>query len=99
MRYFIAGFVMVAGLAGLVINAASDDSYYGDGTSHWDHAGQLGSQPLVVGAGVVAALATLWVFARALSSSTPPFGPVLFIAAPIYAFAWFIAWTSMAIGH
>ncbi len=99
MRYLIAGFVMVAGLAGLVINAASDDPYYGDGTSHWDHAGRLGSQPLVLVAGVVAALATLWVFTRALPSSTRSSGRVLFVAAPVYAFSWFIAWVSMGIGH
>ncbi len=99
MRYLIAGFVMVAGLAGLVFNAASDDSYYGDGTSHWDHAGRLGSQPIVVGAGVVAALATLWVLTRALPSSTTPFGVVLFVAAPVYAFSWFVAWMFMGIGH
>ncbi len=99
MRYIAAGFVMVAGLAWLVIDAASDDSYYGDGTSHWEHAGRLGSQPLVVGAGVVAALATLWVFTRALPSSTPRSGRVLFVAVPVYAFSWFIAWMSMAIGH
>ena len=90
---------MVAGLAGLVIDAASDDPYYGDGTSHWDHAGRLDSQPLVVGAGVVAALTTLWVFTRALPSSTPPPGPVLFVAVLVYAFSWLIAWMFMGIGH
>ena len=99
MRYLVAGFVMLAGLAGLVIDAAADDTYYGDGTSRWEHAGRLGSQPLVVGAGVVAAQATLWVFTRALPRSSPAPGPVLFVAVLVYAFSWLIAWTFMGIGH
>jgi hypothetical protein len=95
MRYLVAGLIMI----GLAIDAAADDPYYGDGTSHWEHAGRLGSQPLVVGLGIVAALVTLWVFTRALPRSTPPSGRVLFFAVLVYSFSWLFAWMFMGIGH
>lgn len=99
MRFLVAGLIMAAGLAGLVIDAAADDPYYGDGTSHWDHAGQLGAQPLVVGAGIVAALVTVWVFTRALPRSRPPSWNALFFAVLVYSFSWVVAWMFMGIGH
>jgi hypothetical protein len=99
MRYLVAGFLMTAGVAGLVIDAAADDPYYGDGTSHWEHAGQLGTQPLVVGAGIVAALVTVWVFTRALPGSRPPSLPALLFVLFVYALSWLMAWGLMGIGH
>jgi hypothetical protein len=99
MRYLVVGVLMAAGLAGLVIDAAADDPYYGDGTSHWDHAGRLGTQPLVVVGAIVAAVVTLWVFTRALPRSRPPSALVASFAVLVYLFSWAVAWMFMGIGH
>ena len=99
MRYLAVGLFMAVGLVGLVIDGASEDTYYGDGTSRWEHADRLGSQPIVVGAGILAALMTVWVLTRALPRSAPPAGIAVFFALFVYAFSWFIAWISMGVGH
>lgn len=99
MRYLVAGVVMTAGLAGLVIDAASDDPYYGDGTSYWEHAGGVGTQPVFVVGAVAAALVTLWVFTRALPGSRPPSVRALSFAVLAYFLSWVVAWMFIGIGH
>jgi hypothetical protein len=97
MRFVVAGLIMAAGLVGLVLYAAADDPYYGDGTSHWDHAAGLGTAPIAVGAAVVAAAVTLWMLVRGLASR--PASPPLAFAVVVYVVALFFAWTLMGIGH
>jgi hypothetical protein len=98
MRYLVAALLMAVGLAGLVVYAAADDSYYEDGTSRWDHAARAGTAPILVGAAVAAAAVTLWSLTRTRAENAPP-SPALIAAAMVYSFSLFVAFTFLSIGH
>lgn len=89
---------MAAGLAWLVVYAARDDPYYGDGTSHWDHAARAPTAPLVVGAAVAAAAVTLWMLTRFRGEDAAS-STALIIAAIVYSFSLFVAFGFLSIGH
>jgi hypothetical protein len=48
MRYVAVGIAMATMVAALAIYAAGDDSYYGDGTTRWEHATRAGSTVFLV---------------------------------------------------
>lgn len=89
---------MAAGLVGLVVDAAADDPYYGDDTSHWDHAARGGTAPIVVGAAVAAGGVTLWMLRRFRAEEAAS-SPVLITAVMVYSFSLFVAFTVLSIGH
>ena len=49
MRFPVAsGLAMGAGVAALGLFAASEDGYYGDGTTHWEHATKDGGTEVLL---------------------------------------------------
>ncbi len=49
MRFPVAsGFAMGAGVAALGLFAATEDGYYGDGTTHWEHATKDGGTAMLL---------------------------------------------------
>jgi O-antigen/teichoic acid export membrane protein len=67
MRYVVVGIAMTAMAAALGFYAASEDSYYGDGTTHWEHATRDGHTGFLVTLFAVLATSSLVVVLLGLS--------------------------------
>jgi protein-S-isoprenylcysteine O-methyltransferase Ste14 len=99
MRYVATALVMAAGVAALIVYAAGDDAYYGDGTSRWEHATSSDGAVIVVVALVVASALAVGFLARGLVSTRIRLTPPLLLAVPLYLVSLAFAWFFLSIGH
>jgi hypothetical protein len=90
---------MAAGVVVLLVYAAGDDDYYGDGTSRWDHATGSDAAMYVVGALVVASALAVGLFAGGLVRTRFRLAPPLLLAVPLYLVSLAFAWFFLSIGH
>jgi len=92
---------MAAGVLLLGVYAAGEDTYYGDGTTRWEHATRLAGTGFAVGLFTVTAaiaLASLFIaFAFVGKLKRPELWFIPAIA--IYVFAFFYAWAVLSVGH
>jgi hypothetical protein len=99
MRYVVAGILMASGIVWIAVEAQSGDGYYPAGdVTHWEHASNAGSAPVVVGGLVVASVIAFaflinGVFSRRLSGLAAVCGVM------IYVLAWVVAWVALMGGH
>jgi hypothetical protein len=100
MRFIFTGLVLVAGAAWIVVEAFSSDGYYApDDVTRWEHAGNAGSAPVVVGGVVVAASIGFAFLVRGLFSRLCLGGASALVGIAIYVVAWIAAWVGLMGGH
>jgi protein-S-isoprenylcysteine O-methyltransferase Ste14 len=99
MRCVATALVMAAGVAALIVYAAGDDAYFGDGTSRWEHATSSNGAVVVVVALVVASALAVGFLARGLVSTRIRLTPPLLLAVPLYLVSLAFAWLFLSIGH
>lgn len=98
MRYILTSVVMTAGIVFIALEASRPDGYYVSGVTHWEHASNAGSAPVVVG-GIVVASGIALIFllnglrARRLGA------PAVVCGTTIYLLAWVVAWIALMGGH
>lgn len=99
MRYILLALVMTGGIALIAVEAVSPDGYYGTGdVTHWDHASNAGSAPVVVGGLAVASvIALIFLLGGVLSRRVGILAGVC--GGTIYALAWVVAWIGLMGGH
>ncbi len=99
MRYILAGVLMAGGIVWIVVEAQRPDGYYSSGdVTHWEHASNAGSAPVIVGSLVVASVIAFTfliggVLSRRLSGMAAVCGGM------IYVLAWAVAWVGLMGGH
>ena len=99
MRFPVAsGLAMGAGVAALGLFAASEDDYYGDGTTHWGHATKDGGTEFLVALFAIStAIAVAFIV---LGFRRKPPSPLWGIPAwAIYGLAVFYTYALLALGH
>jgi hypothetical protein len=100
MRYkqVAVGIGMSALVGALGIYAASDDSYYGDGTSHWEHATRDGGAWFLAALFVIASVISLGVVLRGLRNRKPG-PPLAVLALALYPLSLLVLYTVLSVGH
>jgi hypothetical protein len=92
-----AGMALLVGTLGLY--AASDDSYYGDGTSHWEHATKDGGTWFLVGLFAIASAISVGVVLLGLRRDRGRLGLLLIPALAVYVLSLFLAYAVLSLGH
>jgi hypothetical protein len=99
MRFpVVCGLAMGAGMAGLGLFAASEDSYYGDGTTHWEHATKDGGTEVLLALFVIPSAIALAFIVLGLRRR-PPTAMWGIPGFAIYGLAVFYAYAVLAGGH
>jgi hypothetical protein len=89
---------MAAGVAALAVFAASEDGYYGDGTTHWGHATKDGETEVLVTLFAIPTVIALAFIVLGLRRR-PPSALWGIPAFAIYGLAIFYAYALLAGGH
>jgi hypothetical protein len=100
MRYFRAGAIaMAAGVLLLGLHATGEDEYYGDGTTHWEHATRLAGTGFAVALFALASTVALTsLFIAFVAKVRRP--QLWFVPAfAIYGLVFFYTWAVLSVGH
>ena len=98
MGYLVVGLVQVAGVAGVITYATEPDSYYMNGTTHWEHASKNAAASYAIGAMVIASAIALLFIAMGLVPQWRR-GGLAVIAGVAYVIALWAAFFWLTIGH
>lgn len=86
------------GVAWLIKYATEPDDYYGDGTTHWEHASNGGGADYAVGALVVASAMALLFIAMGLVPRLRRSGRAI-LAAVAYVISLYAGFFCLTVGH
>jgi hypothetical protein len=98
MRYILAGLAQFLGVAVVIRYANQPDSYYQDGTTHWEHASKDAAATWAAGAITVSSAIALMFLAMGLVSRWRR-GRFAAFAAAAYLISLFVAWFALTVGH
>ena len=98
MKYLAAGVLHLAGVAWVINFATEPDDYYGNGTTHWEHASKDSAANYAVGAIAIASVISVTFLAMALVPRWRPSGfPIL--ASLVYVISLYAGFFLLATGH
>jgi len=97
--FVLAAGLLAAGVAWLPVHAGAPDTYFTDGTSHWEYAARDGRGAMIVAFGAVAVVALCVAVAAALREARSVWRRAAMTATLGGTFALLSAWILLGFGH
>ena len=98
MKYLVAGILQAAGVAWLIKYATEPDDYYGDGTTHWEHASKGSAADYAVGALAIASAISLTFLVMGLVPRWRS-SRIAALAAVVYLISLYVGFIALTVGH